>query len=187
MDLLQAPLLNIDINQISTSPTTHIFHDEGDYILNMLLNIRHEYDTKMANYFLVMKNLLYSIIISSVRQIYASDFQVAGPTTIIKDYVSLHYPENDILNHISAISHYSAQYLSSRFKADTGETFKSYLQRIRCNVAEQLMTSANMSINDIAESVGYKDIKYFQEIFKKHKNITPKKLKTHFDRIYNRK
>ena len=186
MDLLSAPLLNIDINKIIDSPARYIFHDSNNYILNMLYVMQQEYSNKMSNYFQIMKNLLNSIIMSSIRQVSSEEMQNTNPTTMIKDYVSLHYAENDILSQLSKISYYSAQYLSSRFKADTGETIKSYLQRVRCDVAEQLMNSTNMTVIEISEAVGYKDVKYFQEVFKKHKHVTPKKIKAHFDKIYNR-
>lgn len=186
MDLLSAPLLNIDINKIIDSPARYIFHDSNNYILNMLYVMQQEYSDKMSNYFQIMKNLLNSIIMSSIRQVSSKEIQNINPVTMIKDYVSLHYSENDILSQLSKASYYSAQYLSSRFKADTGETFKSYLQRVRCDVAEQLMNSTNMTVLEVSEAIGYKDVKYFQEVFKKHKNVTPKKLKAHFDKIHNR-
>ena len=185
MDLLSAPLLNIDINKVTDSPTHYVFHDSNNYILNMLYSMQYEYSNKMSNYFQIMKNLLNSIIMSSIRQVSSKEIQNINPVTMIKDYVSLHYAENDILNQLSKISYYSAQYLSSRFKADTGETFKSYLQRVRCDVAEQLLNSTNMTVLEVSEAIGYKDVKYFQEVFKKYKNVTPKKLKAHFDKIHN--
>lgn len=187
MDLLSAPLLNVDINKVTGTPAHYVFHDSDNYILNMLYAMQYEYSNKMSNYFQIMKNLLNSIIMSSIRQVSSKEIQNINTVTMIKDYVSLHYAENDILNQLSKISYYSAQYLSSRFKSDTGETFKSYLQRVRCDVAEQLMNSTNMSVIDISEAVGYKDVKYFQEVFKKHKNVTLKKLKSYYDNIYNRK
>ena len=187
MDLLHAPLLNIDTNQIIDSPSRHIFNDSDNCILNMLYFMQQEYSNKMSNYFQIMKNLLNCIIMSSIRQVSSKEIRSINPVTMIKDYVSLHYAENGILNQLSNISYYSAQYLSSRFKADTGETFKSYLQRVRCDAAEQLMNSTNMTIIEISEAVGYQDVKYFQEVFKKNKNVTPRQLKSHFDKIYNRK
>ena len=186
MDLLSAPMLNIDVNKIIGAPAFYVFRDSNNYILNMLYAMQYEYSNKMTNYFQIMKNLLNSIIMSSIRQVSSKEIQNINPVTMIKDYVSLHYAENDILTQLSKTSYYSAQYLSSRFKADTGETFKSYLQRVRCDVAEQLMNSTNMTVLEVSEAIGYKDVKYFQEVFKKHKNVTPKKLKAHFDKIYNR-
>ena len=186
MDLLSAPLLNIDVNKIIGAPAFYVFRDSNNYILNMLYAMQYEYSNKMTNYFQIMKNLLNSIIMSSIRQVSSKEIQNIDPVTMIKDYVSLHYAENNILNQLSTMSYYSPQYLSARFKTDTGETFKSYLQRVRCDVAEQLLNSTNMTVLEVSEAIGYKDVKYFQELFKKHKNVTPKKLKAHFDKIHNR-
>lgn len=134
-----------------------------------------------------MKNLIYSIMILSSRQVSSKEVRMVSPTELIKDYVSLHYSEHNILDQISETSYYSKQYLSSRFKSDTGLTFKSYLQQVRCGAAEHLMNCTNMSIPEISEAVGYNDIKYFQNIFKKHNGVSPKQLKMHFNKINNRK
>lgn len=184
MAILQNPLLNIDTTQIIASPINYVYEDDNSYILNILSAIQYEYTHKMTNYMLIMKQLLNSIIIASVRKVSSNAIQVINLTLFIKDYTSIHYAEDNILNQISNILHYSTQYLSSRFKADTGETFKSYLQHTRCAAAVQLMTYTNMSISEISMAVGYKDVKYFTEIFKKYEKITPKKLKTHFNSIY---
>ena len=61
-----------------------------------------------------------------------------------------------------------------------GKTFKSYLQRVRCDVAEQLLNSTNMTVLEVSEAIGYKDVKYFQDVFKKHKNVTSEKIKSAF-------
>ena len=160
---------------------------DNNQILNILNILQTEYSNKMSNYYLVMKNLIYSIMILSSRQVSSKEVRMVSPTELIKDYVSLHYSEHNILDQISETSYYSKQYLSSRFKSDTGLTFKSYLQQVRCGAAEHLMNCTNMSIPEISEAVGYNDIKYFQNIFKKHNGVSPKQLKMHFNKINNRK
>lgn len=177
MGLLENPLLNIDTNQIVESPVNYVYHDINNHVLNLLSMMRYEYMNKKTNYTLIMKNHLNSIIISSVRNVSSTTSQSMNITAFIKDYVSLHYTEDDILNHMSKVSNYSTQYLSSRFKADTGETFKSFLQRIRVDAASNLLDNTKMTVSEIAEAVGYKDVKYFTEIFKKFKNTTPKQYK----------
>lgn len=184
MAILQNPLLNIDTTQIITSPVNYVYEDDNNYFLNILSAIQYEYTHKMTNYMLIMKHLLNSIIIASVRKVSSDAIQVINLTLFIKDYTSIHYAEDNILNQISDILHYSTQHLSSRFKADTGETFKSFLQHTRCAAAVQLMTYTNMSISEISMAVGYKDVKYFTEIFKKYEKVTPKKLKTYLNSIY---
>lgn len=185
--LLCAPFLNIDTKQITIPPASFVYHDDNNQILNILNILQTEYSNKMSNYYLIMKNLIYSIIILSSRQVSSKEVRMVSPTELIKDYVSLHYAEHNILDQISETSYYSKQYLSSRFKSDTGLTFKSYLQQVRCGAAEHLMNCTNMSIPEISEAVGYNDIKYFQNIFKKHNGVSPKQLKMYFNKINNRK
>lgn len=187
MGLLCAPFLNIDTKQITIPPASFVYHDDNNQILNILNILQTEYSNKMSNYYLVMKNLIYSIMILSSRQVSSKEVRMVSPTELIKDYVSLHYSEHNILDQISETSYYSKQYLSSRFKSDTGLTFKSYLQQVMCGAAEHLMNCTNMSIPEISEAVGYNDIKYFQNIFKKHNGVSPKQLKMHFNKINNRK
>lgn len=186
MDLFRAPLLNIDTKQITIPPASFVYHDDNNQILNILNILKTEYSNKMANYYLIMKNLIYSILILSSRQVSSKKIQIVSPTELIKDYVSLHFAEHNILDRLSETSYYSKQYLSSRFKSDTGIPFKSYLQQVRCGAAEHLINCTNMSIPEISEAVGYNDIKYFQNIFKKHRGISPKQLKVHFDQINDR-
>ncbi len=187
MALLENPLLNVDASQIIASPVHYVYEDDNDYVLHMLSAIQYEYTHKMTNYMLIIKQLLNSVIIASVRKVSAETMQVINSTTFIKDYTSIHYAEDGILNRISQLLHYSTQHLSARFKTDTGETFKHFLQRTRCNAAVQLMTYTNMTIAEISVAVGYRDVKYFTEIFKKYENVTPKKLKMHFSSIYKHK
>ena len=186
MGLLCAPFLNIDTRQITIPPASFVYHDDNNQILNILNILQTEYSNKMANYYLIMKNLIYSIIILSSRQVSSKKVRMVSPTELIKDYVSLHYAEHNIFDKISETSYYSKQYLSSRFKSDTGIPFKTYLQQVRCSAAEHLINCTNMSIPEISEAVGYNDIKYFQCIFKKHTGVSPKQMKVHFDQINNR-
>lgn len=186
LDLLSSPLLNIDVSKIIKTPSQYTFHDSDNYIFNLLSVMYSEYQKKMTNYYLIMKNLLSSIIIASIRQVSSNEIKAVNATEMVKDYVSLHYAENNILNKISEISFYSTQYLSAKFKADTGENFKTYLQKVRCYAAEQLISCTNMTIPEISEAVGYTDVKYFQEMFKKHKNVTPKQLRLYYDKLNNK-
>ena len=68
---------------------------------------------------------------------------------------------------------YSPTYMSTKFKTETGETFKSFLQSVRIDAAISLLHETKMSVAEIASAVGYKDIKHFYSIFKKLTNLTP--------------
>jgi len=65
----------------------------------------------------------------------------------------------------------SETYLSAHFKEYTGETFYSFLQNIRIDKAIALLTSSQMSIHEISESVGYSHYNTFSKAFKRKTGI----------------
>ncbi len=71
----------------------------------------------------------------------------------------------------------STRTLNRRFKTATGQTPLQYLQEVRINTARDLLKTSNLSINEIAERVGYQDAGYFTMLFKKQLAITPKEYR----------
>ena len=68
---------------------------------------------------------------------------------------------------------YSLPYISKRFKDDTGITFVKYLQNYRVMQGCRLLTSSRRSLAEIAEKVGYKDVKFFSSLVKKMTGLSP--------------
>lgn len=63
--------------------------------------------------------------------------------------------------------------LNRRFKTAVGQTPLEYLQEVRMNAARELLKTSNLSINEIADKVGYQDTGYFSSLFKKIFSTTP--------------
>ena len=60
------------------------------------------------------------------------------------------------------------------FKQATGKTFVTFLNEYRIEQACLLLKNQQMNISEIAYSVGFSHIPYFNRIFKKLKNCSPK-------------
>jgi transcriptional regulator GlxA family with amidase domain len=71
----------------------------------------------------------------------------------------------------------SVRTLNRRFKIATDQSPLQYLQEIRINTARDLLKTSNLSINEIAEKVGYQDGGYFTSLFKKQLATTPKEYR----------
>lgn len=171
--------LNIDIDSLTEEPTQYTFHDDDNKtVLNLLRIMENEYKKQNMKYKIIMKNLYDTIILHSVRSISSPPKNSLNITDYIKDYVSVHYNEPNLLQTISHDTQYTIQYLSTRFKKETGRTFKNFLQHTRMNKASTLLVNTNMQIPQIAEAVGYSDIKYFINTFKKYKEHTPMKYRS---------
>lgn len=67
----------------------------------------------------------------------------------------------------------STRHFSRRFKKATGDNPSHYLQRIRVEVAKELLTNTNLSNSEIADRVGYRDSNYFRQLFKKYQGGWP--------------
>jgi len=60
------------------------------------------------------------------------------------------------------------------FKNKLGKTFGDCLTEIRINAAKELLRDPFCRIYEISEKVGYKDPKYFSQVFRKVTGLAPK-------------
>ncbi len=67
----------------------------------------------------------------------------------------------------------SLNHLISVFRKETGITPNSYLQKSRMKQASILLSSTDMTMQEISSSVGISDANYFIKVFKKHHGETP--------------
>ena len=92
-------------------------------------------------------------------------------------YVNRHYQENITLGQICALFALSRSSISHTFKKEVGISFREYLINIRLRSATSLLIYSNLSISEIAYSVGFNDSNYFSNTFKKHFGQSPRKYK----------
>lgn len=91
----------------------------------------------------------------------------------VLDYVEDHFHEEISLKGIAEIVHLNASYLSSLFKEEVEMTFIEYLTRRRLQEAKKLLIQTDLTVNEIAEKVGYHTAKYFIKLFKQYEKATP--------------
>lgn len=61
----------------------------------------------------------------------------------------------------------------NKLKALTGETPQDYVRNIRLNYAVTLLKKGEHNISEIAYMTGFRDAKYFREVFKKYYGVAP--------------
>ena len=77
------------------------------------------------------------------------------------------------LDQICSAFNYSKSFLCKTFRAQTGQTLMDYFNRLKIEEAKQLLTQSTRSVTDIAGSLGFREVKYFDAIFKKSTGMTP--------------
>ena len=103
--------------------------------------------------------------------------QEARPITEAKRYIQQHYQETLRLEDVSSAVGFNATYFSALFKKETGQNFMDYLTELRINKSKELLCVDSLSIQDVAEMVGYRDLKYFSRLFKKVTGVSPSDYK----------
>lgn len=89
-------------------------------------------------------------------------------------YVSAHYKEDDLKIKVVADSLFvSESYLMHLFKKELGKTFNTCLTEYRIMEARKLLEEQKYRVYEIAEMVGYSDMKYFGQVFRKMEGMSP--------------
>jgi AraC family transcriptional regulator of arabinose operon len=92
----------------------------------------------------------------------------------VVDYMMKNYMDDISLESLAALMNVTPNYLCRRFKQVYGETVFSYLKQIRINTAARmLLYSPDLTVGDIALSVGFKDVSYFCKAFKNQTFFSP--------------
>ncbi|MBS5481634.1 MAG: helix-turn-helix domain-containing protein [Clostridiales bacterium] len=104
----------------------------------------------------------------------------AGPPHILRiiDHLEQHYNEDLTLEKLALDSGYSVRSLTAQFKQCTGETVIGFLHRLRIEKACYYLSCTAMSITEIALSVGFNNLSFFNKVFKTQTGQTPSQYRT---------
>ncbi|ANS75636.1 AraC family transcriptional regulator [Paenibacillus yonginensis] len=131
-----------------------------------LSNFRHFHD-----YFRSLQQLLFSLneYIKEIRSAHSEN----GDMKEAVDYIEHNYyrPLNMAMvsNHVSL--NYS--YFSEAFKAYTGESFVTYLKKVRIRKAKELIGTSELKLSEISSAVGFENTRHFSRVFKELEGVSP--------------
>lgn len=92
-------------------------------------------------------------------------------------YIHTHYSSEIKVSDIASFIGLNQNYLGTVFKRYTDLSPQQYIVKLRLERAKDLMWNKELSIGDIARSVGYRDQLVFSKIFKKINGIAPKEYR----------
>ena len=93
-------------------------------------------------------------------------------------YMEENYELNLCLKDIAYEIGMAPTYFERFFKKNTGETFYSYLNKIRLYYSYKELINTDLSITEIALNNGFANVKSFIELFKRTYNMTPGKYRS---------
>lgn len=94
------------------------------------------------------------------------------------EYISSNYMDQELsLSVLAEELGINNSYLSRLFRRETGSTITSFLNSYRIRMAQYYLRNSDRRHYEISEMVGYKNVEYFNNIFKKISGITPKEYR----------
>lgn len=91
----------------------------------------------------------------------------------IADYLELNYESRFQQAECARLFHLNKDYMSRKFKEELGIGMVEYVNRIRIEKAKELLCSTDKSIQEISDSTGFMDQKFFSKQFKRETSLSP--------------
>ena len=178
-EMLRVCLIRYYKQYYGQSLSDHILHDEDGQVLGLLMGIAREYEGKRMGYMQILRCHLMEILILTLRKIIkdgsGNGRGEARSTTVLTliQYLEANYRDRAVLAHFCEKYHFSPQYISGRFKRETGMTAVEYLQKIRMEKSCELLAGSDMTIQEVAHAAGYEDVRFFGQVFQRFLHMTP--------------
>jgi len=91
----------------------------------------------------------------------------------VQQWMQSHLSQNFNLTALSEMANMSVRNFSRRFKNAVGKSALSYGVDLKIEAAQELLKETNLSHQDIADHLGYKDSSFFARQFKQKAQLTP--------------
>ncbi|WP_164821655.1 AraC family transcriptional regulator [Paenibacillus koleovorans] len=147
-----------------------------------LSTIFEEIQSQVYGFETVCQNMLVNLLIS-VRRILdtrqdAGDLPASAEredslSLKIKTFLDSNYTKDIPLAEIANRLYISPYYLGHLFKQETGYSPNNYMIQRRIGEARQLLLTTDLTVQEIAERVGYDNSSYFSTLFKKATGQSP--------------
>ena len=94
----------------------------------------------------------------------------------VRQHILHNYMNRIEISHLAELAGLNPVYLGAYFKQATGFTLKQYINRIRINNAESLLSTGGYSVSEAAMRSGFDDIYYFSKVYRSYKGYAPSVL-----------
>lgn len=96
----------------------------------------------------------------------------APPMLAVIRHIQTHYKTTS-LNETAELFHYEPSYLGKQIKAATGKNYSDLIREVRMEEAKRLLRTTALTIDEVAEQVGYVGRVHFFRSFRAAEGMTP--------------
>lgn len=114
-----------------------------------------------------------NILLDNYAKKASTDISIHPGIERARVFVEENYTKPISLEQIAHQASLSRHHCSRVFKKEVGLSFAKYLTKLRVEKAKDLLRVRGLSIAQVSASVGYKELTYFERVFKKATGCSP--------------
>jgi AraC-like DNA-binding protein len=136
-----------------------------------------EFTARPPGYLAALSALFVQLLIGLFRHRVQVDTDYMNPQWTAVDeaitFINYNFSSGLKFSELADRANLSKRHFSRLFQNQTGMSFTNYLQNIRMDAACRYLAESHKSVAEIAAAVGYHDMKFFHQLFKKKIGMTP--------------
>lgn len=157
------------------------FKDSFNEAKTCMETLYREYQTELPGYEAVLYARLTELLVFLCRLELSRESSAPAISQLAKvfEYIERHSDRPLTLSEVAVLLPVSVSYLQRMLKQATGQTFTEYLQNLRIRKCCELLRQTALPVKEIAAKAGYRDLKFFHELFRKKTGLTPRAYRDH--------
>ena len=158
------------------------YGSDKNQFINFAQLMMREFQDKKSGFEKVCHGLLQVLLVYIARKqnlsvISDSSFRLSMECALAKRYIDINYSQNITLDSLAEITHINKFYLAHSFTECIGQSPINYLTNRRLEASKELLTSSNLSVTQVASSVGFSSQSYFSQNFQKKVGMSPRQYR----------
>ncbi|HEY0827848.1 MAG TPA: AraC family transcriptional regulator [Bacilli bacterium] len=158
------------------------YKEQGHECRAFFEKLHDEYVHRTVGY----QSMLYTLLIQLLVLLYRYQHDEVYPPRLPSEqthidkaitFIQNHFNDPLTVTQLAALTGLSDRQFYRLFTKQTGQTFMQYVQNTRINKSCELLRGTSRKIIDIANAVGYQDLKFFYAVFKKKTGTTPRQYR----------
>ena len=163
-------------------PPRYVPFDDPALISSHLLNVLQLLESPLSLAELEARMTLKLVLLAMYRQDASNrDISLVRRDSRVErviDEIRQHPHVRMTLEDAASMVSLSPAYFSRLFRKETGSSFRDYLLQVRMVRARALLEETDMSVTEIAHSLGYQDLFLFSRQFKQRYSVAPSRIRT---------
>lgn len=158
---------------------------QQERFLSLYMALQSEFDNRKRNFKAMIDIEILRYFIDFMRENHQEpiiDIDTNGQSKYqniyaVADFISNNFETNVSLDMLANKFFISKYYLCRTFKEITGYGINEYIHIHRIRKAKKLLEETDLSIAQIAASLGYESLTYFEKVFKNYMTLSPSRYR----------